>query len=287
MYKAHITRQQKTLFVFLIDRSGSMDEKVVFNGSNTTKAAAVAQAANLFIEELINRSYRDEGIRDYYDIAIVGYNDSNVTPLLCSSSSNFTSVSALARLPVNSESVLIKRISPNGETLMSSCERKQWISSIASGDTPMHAAFGYTEGILKKWCRRSENANSFPPIVINITDGEASDADFEIMKEVAQRIKNCSTNDGNVLLFNIHISSGNDNNKTLKFPSLDEELPYNRYTKFLFEISSTLPEFYNSIIEETKPLGSKPPYKAMCYNCLADSLIRVLSIGSVSINKIL
>ena len=47
MYTAPITRRHKALFVLMIDRSGSMDEEVVFGGTTTTKAAAVALTANI------------------------------------------------------------------------------------------------------------------------------------------------------------------------------------------------------------------------------------------------
>ena len=54
---------------------------------------------------------------------------------------------------------------------------------------------------LETWVK--EHKFSYPPVVINITDGESTDGD---PLEDAQVLRELSTQDGNVLLFNCHIS---------------------------------------------------------------------------------
>lgn len=69
MYKAKITREHRTAFIILCDRSGSMAEETRFGGQVMRKAEAVACIINMLLGELIHRSRRDDGIRDYFDIA--------------------------------------------------------------------------------------------------------------------------------------------------------------------------------------------------------------------------
>ena len=73
MYTQSITRTHRTAFIFVIDGSGSMAEKIRFRGRLMTKADAVASITNGMLFELIERARRSDGVRDYYDIAVLGY----------------------------------------------------------------------------------------------------------------------------------------------------------------------------------------------------------------------
>ncbi len=66
--------------------------------------------------------------------------------------------------------------------------------------------------IAAAWCADPAHAESFPPMVFNITDGEATDCDDAGTGcAVADQIKSLRTADGNVLLVNIHIAAGTPN----------------------------------------------------------------------------
>ena len=69
MYTQSITRSHRTAFILAIDQSGSMAEKLLFRGRQTTKAEAVAEVTNRLLFELIERARRSDEVRDYYDIA--------------------------------------------------------------------------------------------------------------------------------------------------------------------------------------------------------------------------
>ena len=87
----------------------------------------------------------------------------------------------------------------------------------------MKQAFELCVNHLEEWT--ANNESSFPPIVFNITDGEASDVDdYSELVEAADKIKKISTTDGNTLLFNLLFS---DDSASLKeFPMLsDAKLP--------------------------------------------------------------
>jgi len=79
----------------------------------------------------------------------------------------------------------------------------------------------------------SQYADSHPPIIINITDGQAGG-----IEEPARKIRTCSTEDGDALLFTIQIAS--DGGRPIIFPAT---LPAgcSSYTETLFEISSVVP----------------------------------------------
>lgn len=50
-----------------------MSEPTTFHGRRMSKSEAVALTVNMLIDELLNRCKREEGYRDYFDIAVQGY----------------------------------------------------------------------------------------------------------------------------------------------------------------------------------------------------------------------
>ena len=73
MYTQSSTRRHRTAVLLAIDGAGAMAEEIRFRGLTSTKAEAVATITNGLLFELIERARRSDGIRDYYDIAVVGY----------------------------------------------------------------------------------------------------------------------------------------------------------------------------------------------------------------------
>ncbi|MBO5661031.1 MAG: VWA domain-containing protein, partial [Tidjanibacter sp.] len=68
MYDAPITRSQKGAFMLLLDQSGSMAEKITYQGELLTKAQALCYAVSEILEELISYSYRGFFVGDYFDV---------------------------------------------------------------------------------------------------------------------------------------------------------------------------------------------------------------------------
>jgi hypothetical protein len=118
-----------------------------------------------------------------------------------------------------------------------------WFDPIANGGTPMCRAFGQAYDILKGWL--TQHLDSFPPVVIHITDGESTDGD---PSQVMQQLTNLNSNDGNVLLFNVHLSS-NPNAVPTVFPDPSERLP-DQYAQMLFDGASVLTPFMRSVAQE-------------------------------------
>lgn len=178
-YTQSITRRHRTAFVLAIDQSGSMVEELEFRGRRTSKAAAVAEVANSLLSELLLRATREGEVRDYYDIAVVGYSGEGVHSLL-SADETFVPVSALRNAVRNTRRVSVERRLPDGQPAFNEVTVSEWIAPAASGQTPMYEALLYVHDLVEAWCRRPEHRESFPPLVFNITDGEASDSDGQV-----------------------------------------------------------------------------------------------------------
>ena len=281
MYQAQITRTRKRAIIILLDRSGSMAEETLFERRKTTKAEALADVTNLLIEEIINHSHRDRYIGDYFDVGVIGYSDEKATALLGGGMHRIVDLDAM-NTPL--KNIQLQRTLPSGAYCSTLVDRRQWITPEAKGRTPMGDALRMAKRMCATWCRK--HPESFPPIVINITDGEATDASREELIKLAESIKSVGTQDGKTLLMNIHIISKYDNiSESLRFPAEGETLPVNRHAKLLYEMSSPLPEIYNIPIMELR--GGTPPFRAVCYNSSLGELFSLLSIGSLNSHQIL
>lgn len=284
-YRSRITRLHPAAFILLLDRSNSMREKIVFGGRETTKSEALALTANMFVSEMINRCRREDGVRDYFRLAAIGYGD-DATVSLLGGTDGFATPSALDRMDVPVREISRERILPDGRGILSTTMQKYWITPQAAGSTPMYAALAEAETLLQQWCRKSANRESYPPVVIHITDGEATDADPVRIAGIAERIRSTATLDGNTLLFNIHIGTARTpSGEGILFPSSPEELPPSKYARLLYDISSVLPAPYEAPIRQLKETSGTPPFRGMCYNCPFEEILATMRIGSMSVRQ--
>lgn len=258
-----------------------MEEPTTLYGKSVSKAEAVATTVNMLIGELLHRSRREEGYRDYFDIAVLGYHDEVVEPLLCKGKRLFVKPSELYERDTPRLQIQRERKLPDGRTLFSVVEQREWITPFAQGQTPMHAAFLKAYELVRDWCAIRAHGACYPPVVFNITDGEASDCDEAGLEEIAARIRQVGTSDGNTLLMNIHISS--DLSKVpVVFASSEDELPDQRYARLLYRVSSEMPPLYNESIAALR--GCQPEiFRGMSYNASMTDLIGMMNIGSVSV----
>ncbi len=283
MYSSQITTSTPSAFIFLVDQSGSMEEMTEYLGRSYTKAQVVAGSVNMIICELINRCRRETGYRDYFDVAALGYSGDGVKSLLPDAGNAFMSLGELAG-KVRREKVVYKdRILPDGKIVTSVSRLKVWVEPYACGPTPMAEAMDKAAGLASEWCERHRGLNCFPPIVINITDGESSDADDSTIEKMADKIRAISSGDGNVLFFNTHITTDKDTAPVL-FPSRESDLPDKKYANLLYRISSELPDIYHDAIHSVGGCGADgcSGHRAMSYNASLANLVSVLNIGTVS-----
>ena len=152
MYSARISRKSPALFVILIDQSGSMEEPTSLYGRTVSKAEAVAATVNMLLGELLHRSRREEGYRDYFDIAVLGYHGERVEPLLSKGKRLVVKPSELYERDTPRRQVQRERRLPDGRTLFSVVEQREWIAPFAEGQTPMYAALLHAYELVRDWC---------------------------------------------------------------------------------------------------------------------------------------
>ena len=211
--------------MFLIDQSGSMQEP--FAGTAKSKSEVLSQAVNRLISNLVLRCQRGEEVRDYYHIGIIGYGNT-VGPAFGGELAGQYLVpsSVIADYPLR----MVSEVLPEDATV--SLETPIWIEPKADGVTPMTAAMNLAGAVVVDWA--NDHLTSFPPIVINVSDGASTDGD---PGPVAAQLQDIHTNDGNLLLFNVNVS--NAALTSIEYPDSPAGLP-NAYAAGLFAMSSAL-----------------------------------------------
>jgi hypothetical protein len=282
MYSAQINRKNPMAFLFLVDQSGSMDELSSAkdeSGNFVSRAVAVADAINIILEELVSSATHDEGIRDYFEVALIGYGGDEI--FLWEGNLQGRSFAKISEIKDNAKPQIyeVENII-RGKLTKEEHIKLSWLTPKAMNQTPMRGAFKIAEEELKKWVENHKN--SFPPIVINITDGEANDVtDEREMISASEDIKNIYTNDGKIILINIHISNGG---QSVVFPSDISEIPNNSYAQMLFKMSSSLPNNWKQNIQELfqkdRGLLFNNDVIGMGLNVKMVELIRMLDIGT-------
>ncbi len=233
-YEAEISRANPTCFLFLIDQSGSMGDLFGTRESSKKKAEGVADAINRLLQNLTLRCAKEEGIRDYFHVGVIGYG-AKVGAALGGSLSgrDLVPINQIADNPARVENRTRKVEDGAGGFVDQPIKLPIWFDPVANGGTPMCQALGQARDILSGWL--TQHPNCFPPVVIHITDGESTDGD---PSQAMQTITSMSSTDGNVLLFNFHLSA-NPNAVPISFPDSPANLP-DDYARLLFDGSSFL-----------------------------------------------
>ncbi len=282
MYTKEVTRNNRAAIVIAIDQSSSMSGRIEVNGWDLSKSEAVSMVTGRLMEELLLRSHRDNGYRHYYDIALVGYSENRVYPLFGDELAFYPITTLAAVRNVPRQSYILPYITLNKDDI-SVCEDVPiWVKPRSQGATPMYKMLNRVTQLVSEWCEKRENSESFPPLVFNITDGEASDADDDMLRSAAERLRSTGTTDGKTLLINVHLSSDTEHLPII-FPTT-LEVPHSiRYATLLMEMSSTIPERFHGYIKNCRTRFAEPPYVAMSYNASLPELITMLNIGSRSL----
>ena len=270
-YTAEISRDNPSCFLFLIDQSTSMEEEV--GDSGQPKADGVADTMNRWLQELSIKCAKSDGVRDYYHVGVLGYGKT-VGPCVNGSSdgNEMIPVSQIADNPARLEERTKKIPDGAGGVTDQTIRFPVWFDPVADGGTPMCRAAGEAARILQEWL--TAHPDCFPPIVIHITDGEATDGD---PTERIRALTNMSSSDGNVMLFNIHLSANPDAN-SVTFPDSADDLP-DDYSKMLFETSSPLTPTMRALVREH---GFNPSETARSFVLNADMvlLVQAIDIGT-------
>lgn len=285
-YETRINRERPACFIFLIDQSGSMNDTWGVDNSKS-KAEMVALYVNNAIHEIINICQKTETEpRHYFDIAVIGYGkEADNAQLLWEGNladKTFVSPAELKQNPTgNQGEIEVVRRTFKGEILVK-IPVVYWFSPIAESLTPMGSAFDKCTKLLEDWT--VQHPNSFPPIVINITDGKQTDCNDNELLDKAYQLRQIQTLYGKTLLFNVHISSSSE--QSVVFPENATEIPLNKQSQLLYEMSSVLPIAFNQrIATEVKKtdLSENTTYVAMTFQASVSDMIKCLDIGTKTI----
>lgn len=287
-YTAQITRNTPTAFIFLIDQSVSMRKYTTLYGEEMPMAEAVARIVNHQLNELVLRCIKGSETRDYYDIAIIGYGENAYSGWKGElEGRDFVKPSELKEHPYKKITTKKETRTRKGVKVVE-VEEVQWIEAEATKSwTRVHHAFEKAKGLLDEWMEKHHEKDCYPPTIINITDGEFNGATKEYVLQQANELKSMFTNDGNVILFNIHISA----NKAVcvTCPASKDEVSFSSLATTMYEMSSLLPMRYSDRIADLRGDGTpNNRYTAMSINADMSTLIQLMDIGTptnISQNK--
>lgn len=277
MYSQTISRTNPGCIVVLLDRSDSM--KQPWGATGMTLAEGAANALNRIILDLCIKATKEVGgsVRHYFDVGIFGYG-------VCAEGRAEGVESALSGplsghnlVPLNlmADNPIALREEPSVDTFTTPVRVPVWVEARHGYRTPMCAAIAEAGQHVFSWA--AAHPNSFPPIVINITDGMVTDSPHHgaDLSEWAHRLTMIQTNDGAVLLLNIFLSTNSESG--VLFPAHPHGLP--EPGPQLFAISSELPQ---KLIDNARAaqVPVEPGARALGFNADLAMLVRFLEIGT-------
>lgn len=262
MHQRPITIDAPGCVIFLVDQSDSMADRP---RGGVSKALGVADMLNRMLSGLVGRCAPDGAVADLLHVGVLGYSTSVHSRLK-------GVVTPISKLPKARLGVLLPGPPDGYDRLV----KKRpwplmiWFDPISDGATSMCAALDVAAGACEKFVK--SHPDSLPPIVINLTDGEATDGDPQ---RAARRLTSIATPDGPPLLFNFHLSVAGG--QPLEYPAVLTDVR-DPHARKLFDISSMLPERMRAAAARMGHDLAEGA-KGFAYNARMDSLARLLDIG--------
>ncbi|MBO6143798.1 MAG: VWA domain-containing protein [Prevotella sp.] len=257
------------LLVILVDQSGSMT--LPYDGGDSRTVFA-AKAVNRLINTLIQKNFNGRTPKNRCYVAVIGY---DVEAKVLAKGY----LDKLNDNPIRIDTVQKKVSDGAGGLVEISSKMPVWVEPIKDNLwTNMTAAFLMAKDLVEAWI--SDKPQNPAPVIINISDGTPyyDQKDVNVcMKEtisVVDQIKQLSTEDGSVQIFNAMIGEG----QKVVFPSSESEL-ITEEAKFLYEISTVIPEAYKRAAEKNQLVYQQGARGAIC-QADAELLIKLIDFGS-------
>jgi hypothetical protein len=238
-YRAEISRYHPACLAMLIDQSTSMGSRIE---GGRTKAAFLADVINKTLYTLITTCSKADGVRDYFHVGVIAYSGvgaMNGFSGAIAGSNILRPISEIADHPARIEhrQQRIARLPTSDDAFDEAVGKRMvkfpiWFEPRSRGKTSMCAGLRLATEIIGEWCRRHQS--SFPPIVLHVSDGHPTDGDPEPLADI---LKGLATEDGQALLFNLHVDLRELGEIT--FPNDERTLP-DKYARKLFRMSSLL-----------------------------------------------
>ena len=276
-YTADISRNNPGCFLFLIDQSASM-AGVLGGQPELRKMDGAADAVNRILDAISQRCSQGMDVRDYFHVGIITYTtddkgNPDVQSALPETSTKepFLTISQV----VDAATVEDRTVKePDGAGGLVEVTRKfpVWLRPEARWGTPMCSALSLASQALHDWI--TDHPNSYPPMVISVTDGAAGDGN---PVPVAKEIMALETNDGNVLIYNAHLSEMSA--LPVQYPSDESGVPPDEYALQMFRMSS---EFPAQVVDLASGMGLPVTEgsRGYVYNADMVALVQFLDIGT-------
>lgn len=245
-------------------------EEEIAGGAGGKKRDVVADAINRLLYNLVLRCTKESGVYPYFDIGVWSYSGSD--SVQGAFGAGLVSISDISNRTKRMETRRKKVPDGAGGVYEEEMPFPIWFDSAANGRTPMCGAFTTVTQAVQGWL--AQHPASFPPIVINLTDGAYTDSD---PKGVAWQLMSLGTNDGNVLIFNCHISG--QAGLSVQFPNDTQASELTGLSRELYDISSPMPE---KMLRYAKEKGYQvgPGARGYVFNADLVTMIDFLEIGS-------
>ena len=166
---------------------------------------------------------------------------------------------------------VVHRPDGQGGTVEEVAELPVWFEPVARGQTLMYAAFERALSAARTWT--STHPTSFPPIIINITDGGFTGKD---PTPLVIEIQELCTQAGNALVFNCHISE--TEGAVVMYPGPKRAAGFAKRMRQLYEMSSVLPDLMRRRASE-QGYEVEPGARGYVLHADAASLYDFLEIG--------
>jgi hypothetical protein len=218
--------------------------QMTWPGSSASSTIVKAQ----FLSNIINKVIREIGAnasgKYRCDIALIGYEGNQGAFSLWKGGiqgKEAVSIVDVVNNPAGTATQKEQKSDPIEGVIEVERKYDYWMEPTIGGSTPMGRGLGKARQIIEQWLTDEKHQDSFPPVVLHVTDGEPDSNERNTALREAEQIKNLSTSDGNVMLFTVHIPS--ENGATVLFPVSEADLPAGDESgKLLFQMSSILPQ---------------------------------------------
>ena len=260
---------RRRAIIFLIDQTVSMGDRFIMNGKEyPSVSVAINEFINLFLSRLAKSFYNDGMPINKYDVAVLGSSDSGIVPPLWNThkfGSLYNDSITLINPFLSSEDLY--NISLRA-SVMSSFD---WVKINYDG-WKIHTvgALKAVKEYLVKWLN-SNSSNSYPPVVIYITEGGHLQYDPQSFVKICSEIRSLQTLSGNTMLWQLEYSPYHSD--SLCLPTDIDLQGLDPAGRFMYSQASELSDIYNDRVKEiATSQDSYSSHRAMAVNINIDKL---------------
>lgn len=269
IYSKPISSVCPSAIFFLISQNDHARRILDINGEKKSKGQILCDIINETLYNLVLNN-KDKQYNSKYDISVIGYHDYSY---ICFPKSSGYYMN-MNKLLDNAKGIrkIRKVVKTRKGTKLLERDVPVWIEPRNCGNSNLSGALKFCYKIVKQWTEK--NPNSFPPIVIHITDTGYNDEDHSHVISLANEIKTLSTNDGNTIFINLIFEELDFLSYSI-FPSKESEKDReNAFIDSYCYISSYLPQTMNESLPYIS--NKNEDHLGIAYNLNPNELLSLL-----------